>query len=244
MWLIWRLVGLAAPAMAPLGRAALVVAAVVVTLPTWAPRAQTLDVAFVLATVLVLARYLRLDDRRGLVALPVIGLLWANLHGSAILALPACVVIALVALPIGVRWGTWPRRAAAPIATAGFAGVAATIVNPYGPWLLVYPFDRAVASAFSPAIVEWGSPAFGAVELLPFRVLLAALLLVAIWIPARSRDPLFVLTAAAWVFAALGSVRFLSIAGPLVVVALAPAFGAALGRWRGVAVSSEGARGA
>jgi hypothetical protein len=210
------------------------------TLPTWAPRAQTLDVAFVLATVLVLARYLHLDDRRGLVALPVLGLLWANLHGSAILALPACVAIAMVALPLGVRWGAWPRRAAGPILVAGLAGVAAMVLNPYGLRLLAYPFDRAVASAFSPAIVEWGSPDFGAIELLPFRVLLAVLLLVAIWIPARSRDPFLLLTAAAWTFVALGSVRFLSIAGPLLVVALAPAVGVALGRCLGAAESSEG----
>src|SRR4029453_3412200 len=73
VWLVWRLVGLAAPGMAPLGRAGLVLAAVIVTLATWAPRAQTLDVAFVLAAVLVLARYLRAGDRRGLVALPVLG---------------------------------------------------------------------------------------------------------------------------------------------------------------------------
>ena len=239
VWLLWRLVGLATPRVPPLGRAALVLAGMVVTLPTWAPRAQTLDVAFVLATVLVLARYLHLDDRRSLVALPVLGLLWANLHGSAVLALPACVVIALVALPIGVRWSAWPRRAAGPIVVAGLAGVAAMLVNPYGPRLLAYPFDRGVASAFSPAIVEWGAPHFGALELLPFRVLLAALLPVAMWIPARSRDPFLLGSAAAWVFAALGSVRFLAIAGPLLVVALAPAIGVALGRWLGASESSE-----
>ena len=239
VWLVWRLVDLAAPGMAPLPRAGLVVAAVVATLPTWAPRAQTVDVAFVLATILVLARYLRLGDRRGLIALPVLGLLWANLHGSAILALPACVAIALVARPLGVRWDAWPQRPAGPILVAGLAGVAAMVVNPYGPRLLAYPFDRAVASAFSPAIAEWGSPDFGALEALPFRLLLAGLLLLAIWIPARSRDPFLSLAAAAWVFAALGSVRFLSIAGPLLVIALAPAVGVALGRWLGTAESSD-----
>ena len=191
-----------------------------------------------LATILVLARYLHLGDRRGLVALPVVGLLWANLHGSAILALPACVLIALVASPAGVRWGAWPRRSYVPMVAAGLAGVAAMLVNPYGPRLLIYPFDRAVASAFSPAIVEWGSPDFGAVELVPFRVLLAALLPLAIWIPARARDPFLLLAGAAWTFAALGSVRFLAIAGPLLVVAVAPAVGAAVGRWLGTAESS------
>lgn len=230
VWLVWLLVGLAAPVVPPLGRAALVLASVVVTLPTWAPRAQTLDVAFVLATILLLARYLQIGEGRGLVALPVLGFLWANLHGSAILAFPAVVALAVVALPVGVRWGAWPRRTVRPLLVASLAGVAATLVNPYGLRLLVYPFDREVASAFSPAIVEWGSPDFGAVELLPFRLFLAGLLLVTLWLPARSRDPFLLLTAAAWTFAALGSVRFLAIAGPLLVVALAPATGAAVGQ--------------
>ena len=231
--LVWQLVALAAPGIPPLGRAVLVLAAVVVTFPTWAPRAQTLDVAFVLATILASARYLRLGDRRSLLALPVLGLLWANLHGSAILALPACVGLAVVALPVGVRWGAWPRRSVAPLLLAGLAAVATTVVNPYGLRLLAYPFDRSVASAFSPAIVEWGAPDLGGVELLPFRLLLAGLLFVAIWYPARPRDPLLLLAAVAWTFLALGAVRFLSIAGPLLVVAMAPAIGDAVRRWLG-----------
>ena len=175
VWLTWKLIGLVAPGVPPLGRAALVLVAVIAALPVWAPRAQTLDVAFVLATILVLARYLRLGDRRGLVVLPVLGLLWANLHGSAILALPGCVALAVLAVPIGARWEAWPRRALEPLVLAGLAGMAATVVNPYGAGLIAYPFDRDVASAFSPAIVEWRPPDLGAVELLPFRLLLAGL---------------------------------------------------------------------
>jgi hypothetical protein len=101
--------------------------------------------------------------------------------------------------------------------------MAAAAVNPYGLALLLYPFDRDVASAFSPAIAEWGPPDFGAIELLPFRLLLVVVLVVSAWHPGRSRDPFLLLSAAAWTFAALGSVRFLGIAGPLLVVALAPA---------------------
>ena len=235
----WQLIGLAAPAIPPLGRALLVLASVVVVLPLWAPRAQTLDVAFVLGTVLVLARYLHLDARSGLVALPVIGLLWANLHGSAVLALAACVVLALVALPIGARWGSWPRRPIGPLLLWGIVGLVATVVNPYGAGLLAYPFDRAVASAFTPAIAEWNAPDFGAAELWPFRMLLAATLLVGAWFHARQRDPYFLSVAAAWTFAALGAVRFLAIAAPLLVIALAPAVGFAIARWIGVGAQDD-----
>ena len=223
VWLLWHLIGLAAPAVAPLARAALVLIAVIVVFPLWAPRAQTLDVAFVLASVLVLARYLRQGSRGGLIALPVLGLLWANLHGSAVLGLAASVAVAAVALPLGVRWRSWPRRALRPLVVAGLGGLAAVAVNPFGPALLLYPFDRDVASAFSPAIAEWAPPDFGALELLPFGVLLAVVVLMTAWRPGRLRDPFLLLSAAAWTFAALGSVRFLEIAGPLLVVALAPA---------------------
>ena len=87
--------------------------------------------------------------------------------------------------------------------------------------------------------MEWRSPEFGAAELLPFRLFLAGLLLVAIWLPARSRDPFLLLTAAAWTFATLGSVRFLAIAGPLLVVALAPAVGMAVARWQVLTAGSD-----
>jgi hypothetical protein len=224
VWLLWRLIRLTAPAVAPLPRAALVLIAVIVVFPLWAPRAQTLDVAFVLASVLVLARYLRRGALGSLVALPVIGLLWANLHGSAVLGLAASVAVAVVALPVGLRWGSWPRRPVWPLAAAGLGGIAAAAVNPYGPALLLYPFDRDVASAFSPAIAEWGPPDFGAPGLAPFGLLLVVVVLMtALRRPGGSRDPFLLLSAAAWTFAALGSVRFLEIAGPLLVVALAPA---------------------
>jgi hypothetical protein len=230
---LWALIGLASPGSPPLGRAMLVLAATAPALPFWSPRSQTIDVALVLVTFLVLGRWLRLDDRRSLLLLPVIGLAWANLHGSAILALAACLAIAAVARPIGARWGTWPHRAVGPLLWAGAAGILGTFANPYGPGLWAYPFDREIASAFSPVIIEWRSPDFGAVTFLPARMLLAASLLAAVWVPRRLRDPFLLLVAAAWTFAALGSARFIPIAAPLVVVALSPAVGPAIARWFG-----------
>ena len=229
----WLLIGLAAPGSPPLGRALLVLAATAPALPFWSPRSQTIDMALVLVTVLILGRWLRLEDRRGFLLLPVIGLAWANLHGSAILGLAACLAFAAVARPIGARWGAWPHRAVGPLVWAGAAAIVGAFANPYGPGLWGYPFDREVASAFSPVIVEWQSPDFGAVTLLPARVLLAVAFLAAVWIPRRSRDPFLLLAAAAWTLAALGSARFIPIAGLLLVVALSPAIGPAIARWLG-----------
>ncbi len=231
VWLVWELIGRTAPTVRPLARALFVLLAVIAALPLWAPRGQTFDVAFVLGTTLVLARYLRTGSASWLMALPVIGVLWANLHGSGALAFVASLLIALVTTSVGARWGRWPRRSVVPPLVAGFAAIAAAAANPYGVGLLAYPFDREVASAFSAVIAEWRSPDFGAATLWPIRALLAGIVLVAIWARGRSRDPFLLLSAAAWTFVALGSVRFVSIAAPLLVVAIAPAIGPAMGRW-------------
>jgi hypothetical protein len=230
---MWLLIGTTAPGIGPVARATLVVVPVVASLPQWAPRSQTLDVLFVLFVALAGARYLRHGSRRWLLALPPIGILWANLHGSAILGLVAMLGIALVALPIGSRWGRWPRRSVVPLAVSGTVAIAAACLNPYGPALLAYPFDREVASAFSVDIIEWRSPDFGARELVLARILLASLLLLAAAWPRRGRDPFLLITAAAWTFAALGAVRFLPIAAFLVVAAAAPAVGPTIRRWAG-----------
>lgn len=229
----WALIGIAAPGIPPIGRAALVVLGFVASLPLWAPRSQTLDVLFVLGMSVAIARHLRLGTRGSLLALPLLALLWANLHGSAVLGMVAMLAAGLLTLPIGARWGVWPRRPIAPLALAALASLGAVTLNPYGPGLLLYPFDRGVASAFSFDIIEWRSPDFGAPEHLVARVLVAsALLLVATW-PRRGRDPFLLLTAAAWTFAALGAVRFLPIAALVVVAAAAPAIGPSVARWLG-----------
>jgi hypothetical protein len=221
----WALLRLVAPGSPPLAHAGLILVSLLAALPSWAPRAQTFDVALVLGTALVLARYLRSGDRRTLMALPLIGLLWANLHGSAVLGFVAMLGLAVIAMPLGRRSGAWPTRRYEPLLVASTGGVAGTLVNPYGPWLLLYPFDRSVASAFSPEIVEWRSPDFGAPELLVARVLFVSVLIALPIVRRRSPDldPFIASAAALWTFAALGAVRFLPIAAPLLVVAIAPA---------------------
>jgi len=48
-----------------------------------------------------------------LVVVPIIPILWVNLHGSGALAFFACLLALAVAIPVGIRWGVWPRRPAA-----------------------------------------------------------------------------------------------------------------------------------
>jgi hypothetical protein len=215
----------------PVGRAVVVLAAVLAALPLWGARAQLWDVAAVAALALVWTRWLRTGDPRSLVVVPLVTVLWANLHGSAILAYPACLVALALAVPLGIRWGTWPRRPVRPLVVAAAIGALALLATPFGPSLLLYPFDPAVASAGNEALDEWRAPAFGDPALLGFLVAIVSM--VAGLVPAtRPRDPLLVLLAVGWTLAALTAVRFALVAGPLLVVAFAPpVLGAVRSRW-------------
>ena len=108
-------------------------------------RAQLFSELLFLALLLVLARAEE-GDRRGLVLLPGIFLLWANLHAAWILGL------ALLGGWLVVH--AWSRRtfpAAAALAVA--AAAAATLVNPWG--AAVHLFLLRTATVPRPDIVEW-----------------------------------------------------------------------------------------
>ncbi len=219
--LLWLVVGSVAPGMPPIPRASLVLIGMLAGLGFWGARGLTLDVVFVLATILLVANYLARGSMTGLYVLPVIGLLWANLHGSGVPAFGVCLVTALIAIPLARRIGSWPDRSVRPLAMASGVAVAATLVNPYLFRLWTYPLDRSVASAFSPAIVEWRPPDLAAPELFVTRLLLPVAL-VALWrARASAAHPFFILMAAGWTFAALGAARFVPIAAAALVIGVA-----------------------
>ena len=66
----------------------------------------------VLACAMAWSVWLRHGRRAALVVVPVIPILWVNLHGGSALAFVACLLALAVAVPVGDRWGTWPRRPA------------------------------------------------------------------------------------------------------------------------------------
>jgi len=221
--LTWLLTGTVSRDVAPIPRATLVLIAMLAGVAFWGSRGSTLDVAFVLGTALVVARYLDVGSTRPLWALPVIGLLWANLHGSGVPAFGVCLLAAIVALLLANRLGDWPRRSVRPIALVAVGAGAATVLNPYGLRLWTYPLDRGVASAFATEIVEWRPPDLGAPELFVFRLLIPVSLFVLWWARARSPHPFIILLVAGWTFVALAVARFVPIAGVLLAVAIAPA---------------------
>ena len=222
--LTWLLIQTVARDVAPMPRATLVLIAMLAGLAFWGSRGSTLDVLFVLATTLVVARYAFEGPTRPLLALPVIGFLWANLHGSGVPAFGACLVVGLLAVPLAGRVGDWPPRSVRPLAIAALGGIAATALNPYGLGLWAYPLDRGVASAFTTEIVEWRPPDLGAPELVVFWLLIPAAVVVLWRARVTSPHPFIILLAAGWTFAALGVARFVPVAGVLLTAVIAPAW--------------------
>jgi hypothetical protein len=128
--------------------------------PVLGTRPQVLTFALLCWTLLLAGSYLRSGGRR-VYALPVIFLLWANLHAGFIAGLAALGLV--LAVELGRRRFD-PRRAvpAGRLRVLGWctaAGALLACVNPAGPGL--YRFALTVsASEGQKGIVEWLSPNF------------------------------------------------------------------------------------
>lgn len=177
--------------------------------PVWGPRPQMLTFVFVGLELLWLRR--SIDGRsRAILWLPLVMLLWSNLHGSWPVGF-LFLVIAL--LHEALAWfadRSQPGHLAQVrrLVLVGVASAAAVLVNPNGPAIVAYPWWTITSGAQQNLIVEWLSPDFHTAAVRPFEVMLL-LLLAGL---AFGRPRLFdVLLVAAGTALALESVRNITI---------------------------------
>jgi hypothetical protein len=145
----------------------------------WAPRPQM--ASYVLTALVLYVLYLR--RHRGvdlLWALPLIMLVWANLHGGFVIGLlligGTFVGEALEhVLPLDER-GRLDGRALRRLALVGLVSVVAVCVNPYGPLLFSVPYEIAGSPAAA-LIEEWAPPDLHAASFWPFAAMLVMLVL-------------------------------------------------------------------
>lgn len=117
--------------------------------------------AFGLALALVVVWIVEVPDariaRRPLVALPIVLWLWANVHGSFALGV---VYIGLHVLGRALD-GHMPWRGRERDLVAGtFLGLVVSLLNPYGPGLLLFPVQLMGRGQVLSQVVEWRSPDF------------------------------------------------------------------------------------
>jgi hypothetical protein len=138
-----------APAMHPRYAALLTLAAFVVTSPALALRPQLLGMALFALTLAVLAG--RRQGPRWLWLLPVVAAVWANTHGSFILA----------PVLVGLAWledlhDRSPR--AGRTLLIAFASGASTIITPFGIGVWGYALGLATNREVTARISEWQPP--------------------------------------------------------------------------------------
>ena len=202
---------------------------------TWGTRPQMLNALMAASFMFVLYRY-RAGQRRAVWLLPALTALWANLHSGFLLGL-AIVGLAIVS-ELGANWldHRTPQTLSLPavrrLALVLALSVAASLLNPNGVKMLLYPFETLGSSAMQQYIQEWASPDFHRPEFWP----LAALLLGGAAVMAftlRKRDLTEALLFYGFGFASLLSARNI----PLFAVAATPvitryAVQMQVGRWQ------------
>jgi hypothetical protein len=220
-WILWRAIALRRPEIGWASRIVWLSIGLALAGPVMGVRVQVLDLLMATAVIWVLWRYLTDPRPRWLLALPLIAVLWANLHagwlllfllGGAVLVGEAVDRLANRRLegPGALRWSELGRLAIALVASA-----AALVVNPNGIDLYGYPFYTVGITALNRYVMEWFPADLNSL----FGWLLLGFAVVAV-IPAlvfghrrlRTADALILvgLTLMAW-----QAIRFLLIVGPI-----------------------------
>ena len=147
--------------------ALLVLSAFVIAAPALALRPQLLGMAC-FALVLLLVADRRAHPRR-LWLVPVVAVVWANLHGSFLLG----------PLVLGLAW-LEDRHDHGPIAAhtlvLGVVSALAACLTPFGPWVWAYAVGLSANSEVTARITEWQATTIRDVSGLLFFVSVAAVL--------------------------------------------------------------------
>jgi hypothetical protein len=155
-----------------------VLLAALASAPFWGVRPQVFNMAFAAALVFLLEGF---KDgkigRRTLFLVPLLTLLWANLHSGYLLGI---VLLATYVLGewIQLRFGKradrgLDRQSVRWLAMITVLSFIAAVLNPNGPELWIYPFFTLGSVAMQEYILEWQSPNFHQSIFWPFAAMLA-----------------------------------------------------------------------
>jgi hypothetical protein len=168
------------------------------------------------------------NDRRLLLLLPALTVLWVNLHGGFFVGIVLLITYAMGTageeLAHGTRRSAW-IRAQKYLLTAGACGVA-SLVNPYGYRLHVHVAQYLGASFYFERISEFQSVDFHSFTAAYFEILLVLAIAAAAWHLGTERL-IQVLLLLSWSHLALFSVRNI----PIFAVVSTPGIGLAMRDW-------------
>lgn len=191
-----------------------VLLAAVSTYPTWGVRPQMLSLLLTSVFLFVL-----LSKKEGAVSLrrlwwlPVLMLLWANLHAGYAVGLTLIAAV-LVGTLLDGAFGFDPagqtRAQVRALAIVLVVSTAVVLLNPNGVRLLSYPFETLHSHAQQTYIAEWASPDFHQGRFQPFLALLFVTFIALAISPKRPR-PKELLLLLATAYAGMRSIRHIPI---------------------------------
>ena len=143
--------------------------------PIFGPRTQMETFTLVIALILLLRRYEDTGDRRWLYPIPPAFILWVNLHAGFTIGLvffATALAGRLVAIGMARLGGRPTGPSPKPLAVTLALSALAVLVNPNTYRIYVYAAQTQFSPAQQKLIVEWFSPDFHDLHLLPFELML------------------------------------------------------------------------
>jgi hypothetical protein len=200
-----------------------IIAILLTTLAAWTSMLHWLARPHIFSFLLTLAFFVILEmhqreKRDYLKFLPLLMVLWVNLHGGYILGI---ILVLLYAGGNLLTYFTMPkeregaRKNLKSLAIAAIATLLATFLNPRGPAILYFPFNLVGREYIMDNVVEWRAPDFH--KYVIFEVML--LLYITIFVLSRRKPDIFEgCVALLLTHMALYSVRYI----PLAAIILSP----------------------
>ncbi|MBA4385614.1 MAG: hypothetical protein C0410_12825 [Anaerolinea sp.] len=195
------------------------------SIPFWGIRPQMISLLFSAVFLFLLDRYQETRHLRYLIPIPLLTVLWVNLHGGFLLGLGILGIYILgnfIELVVDKLKYKEPITTTQRVLIYSFCGIfiislLATLANPNGIQILVYPFQTLTDASMQQFIVEWVSPDFHQLYMLPFALIL--LLLIVFGLSGSKRiSTIKIILAVVFCFGALRSVRHI----PLFVILIIP----------------------
>jgi hypothetical protein len=152
--------------------------------PIWGVRPQMFTILFTSIFIFLLDRYRLKQNLKWLIPIPLIMVLWVNLHGGYIIGI-GIELIYLVGYILEILKLRYRNKTKIDVVTRKsllilfsviITSVLAALLNPVGIRILTYPFQTLTDPAMQTFIQEWLSPDFHNVIWLPFAIMILLLI--------------------------------------------------------------------
>lgn len=196
--------------------------------PIWGVRPQMFNLLFTSAFLFLLDGYQRSGSLKWIVSIPLITMLWVNMHAGYILGI-AVEMIYVVGFFLEIIIRKYVKKETIENSTQKsfwllicvlIASLLAVLVNPAGFEIIAYPFQTLTDSAMQTYIGEWFSPDFHQVIWQPLAFLFLMLIGAGMSSPRRISVTKILLTAV-FGYGALRSIRNIPLFAIVVIPVLA-----------------------